>query len=245
MTSLNPVFTIGNQIDEVLLLHESLTPEQAREKSIELLSQVGIPAPERRIQSYPHQLSGGMRQRAMIAMALACSPKVLIADEPTTALDVTIQAQILDLLKSLQSKFGMSIIFITHDLGVVSKFCDRVMVMYAGQCVEHTETKRLFRNPSHPYTEALLQSLPAFYGGRKKQRLDAISGSVPSLSELPEGCRFQDRCRYVIDECRNAIPKLKSIEASHEVRCVRKISNPSQQKSDLASKSRQEGGYDE
>ena len=222
MTSLNPVFTIGNQIEEVLELHEDMNSSQARERAIELLDLVGIPAPKERIDDYPHQLSGGMRQRAMIAIALACNPKILIADEPTTALDVTIQAQILDLLKELQTKLNMAIIMITHDLGVIAEFCDRVLVMYTGQVVERASVKTLFQNPSHPYTEALLKSLPSY--SATENRLHAIPGMVPALNRLPKGCRFQDRCNYVFEECRKEVPSLKSIEGeNHQSRCIREL----------------------
>lgn len=224
MTSLNPVFTIGNQIEEVLALHRSeLSTQERKLKAIDLLKLVGIPSPEKRVTEYPHQISGGMRQRVMIAMSLACNPDVLIADEPTTALDVTIQAQILDLMRKIQKELGMAIIFITHDLGVVAEMCDEVAVMYCGHIVEKADVKTLFAHPQHPYTQGLLHSIPSFDSttGASKERLTTIEGMVPSLFELPSGCNFQDRCRYVTDECRgkNGDPKLKAISAGHEVSC--------------------------
>ncbi|MEM7434035.1 MAG: ABC transporter ATP-binding protein [Myxococcota bacterium] len=206
MTSLNPVYTVGTQIVEAVRLHQAVSRRAAHARAIELLDLVGIPAPKERVDSYPHTLSGGMRQRAMIAMALACEPKLLIADEPTTALDVTIQAQILDLLRELQGDLGMSIIFISHDLGVMAEFAHDVAVMYAGKIVEHSETATLFRNPRHPYTQGLLRSLP---GARNRgSRLPTIPGIVPDLRHLPRGCRFQDRCELVTDECRGEEPPL-------------------------------------
>jgi oligopeptide/dipeptide ABC transporter ATP-binding protein len=222
MTSLNPVFTIGNQICEAIALHQNLPRGEIRNKAIEMLKLVGIPSPERRIDDYPHQLSGGMRQRVMIAMALSCDPEVLIADEPTTALDVTIQAQILDLLRELQQRVGMALILITHDLGVVAEMADEVVVMYAGKVVEHAEVRDIFKNPKMPYTRALLDSIPSL---NKGQRLKAIPGIVPNLLQLPKGCRFQDRCPFVIDACRAAEPDLRVIEADrevpHAIRCIR------------------------
>jgi oligopeptide/dipeptide ABC transporter ATP-binding protein len=231
MTSLNPVFTIGNQLIEAIDLHQDLTKKECREKAIEMLKLVGIPSPETRIDDYPHQLSGGMRQRVMIGMALSCNPQVLIADEPTTALDVTIQAQILDLLKELQDRVGMAIILITHDLGVVAEVCDDVMVMYAGRVAEQGKVEEIFRNPKHPYTKGLLNSIPTLSkdptGKAKKKRLETIPGIVPNLLELPVGCRFQERCSYVIDDCRKAEPELREIEADphlpHAIRCIRDI----------------------
>ncbi|MBL7716026.1 MAG: ABC transporter ATP-binding protein [Bdellovibrionales bacterium] len=227
MTALNPVFTIGNQISESIELHQKLSKKDARDKSIEMLKLVGIPSPERRIDDYPHQLSGGMRQRVMIAMALSCEPKVLIADEPTTALDVTIQAQILDLLRGLQQKTGLSIILITHDLGVVAEMADDVMVMYAGRTVEQGQVKDIFANPRHPYTLGLLNSIPKMDAGTAKQksRLEAIPGIVPNLLHLPHGCRFQERCKYVADECKTREPDLrKASRESHLIRCVKEVS---------------------
>jgi oligopeptide/dipeptide ABC transporter ATP-binding protein len=231
MTSLNPVFTVGNQLIEAIALHQDLSRKECRAKAIEMLKLVGIPSPETRVDDYPHQLSGGMRQRVMIAMALSCNPQVLIADEPTTALDVTIQAQILDLLKELQNRVGMAMILITHDLGVVAEVCDDVMVMYAGRVAEQGKVEEIFRNPKHPYTKGLLNSIPTLSrdptGKVKKKRLETIPGIVPNLLELPVGCRFQDRCPYVIDDCRKAEPELRVIDPNphlpHAIRCIRDI----------------------
>lgn len=229
MTSLNPVFTIGNQISEALQVHTDMDRAARRARVLELLQMVGIPAADRRIDEYPHQLSGGMRQRVMIAMALACSPQVLIADEPTTALDVTIQAQILDLLRDLQKRLGMAIILITHDLGVVAEMADDVMVMYAGKVVEQGRVREVFKNPRMPYTQGLLKSIPGFSraGGAKKTRLEAIPGIVPNPLHLPQGCRFQDRCPHVIDACRAGEPVLREIASDpvlpHAIRCIRDI----------------------
>ena len=219
MTSLNPVYTIGNQIAEVFTLHKGATRKEARDLSIEMLKLVRIPSPEKRIDDYPHQLSGGMRQRVMIAIALACKPSLLIADEPTTALDVTIQAQILALMNNLQKETGMSTILITHDLGVVAETCDDVVVMYAGKIVEKSSTKELFENPKHPYTIGLLNSIPKL--GEKKHRLNTIPGIVPSLSNLPKGCRFQDRCSLVSDECKIKEPELKTLKNEKQVSCFK------------------------
>ena len=227
MTSLNPVFTIGNQICEAVRLHQDLSRRDASDKAIEMLKLVGIPSPEHRLHDYPHQLSGGMRQRVMIAMALSCNPHVLIADEPTTALDVTIQAQILELLKDLQQKVGMALILITHDLGVVAEMADEVMVMYAGNVVEQGGVQEIFKSPKMPYTRGLLNSIPTLSqdptGKVKKKRLETIPGIVPNLLHLPQGCRFQDRCTYVIDACRKAEPPLRSVGRDHSIRCVRDI----------------------
>ena len=199
MSSLNPVFTVGNQIAEALRLHRGLDRKAARTESIRLLAEVGIPEPHRRVDEYPHQLSGGMRQRVMIAMALSCEPKLLIADEPTTALDVTIQAQILELLASLRERFGMAVLLITHDLGVVAEVCDRVVVMYAGQVVETGGVHEIFANPQHPYTRGLLGSLPSVEN--PGQRLTSIPGTVPNPISWPAGCRFEDRCEQAGDGC--------------------------------------------
>ena len=218
MTSLNPVYTVGSQIVEAIRLHRPLSRRAAKARAIELLELVGIPAPSERVDSYPHTLSGGMRQRAMIAMALACEPRLLIADEPTTALDVTIQAQILDLLRSLQAELGMSIIFISHDLGLMAEFTHEIAVMYAGKIVEHAPTDTLFASPRHPYTRGLLQSLPS--QRNRGKRLPTIPGIVPDLSVLPPGCRFQDRCGLVTDECRVEEPSLQRIEQT-DVACFR------------------------
>ncbi|KHD07830.1 peptide ABC transporter ATP-binding protein [Candidatus Thiomargarita nelsonii] len=215
MTSLNPVFTIGKQIGEVLTHHFKLTEQKVRKKVLELLEQVGISEPHQRINQYPHELSGGMKQRVMIAMALACEPDLLIADEPTTALDVTIQAQILQLLKELQNKMGMSILLITHNLGVVANFAQRVVVMYAGQIAEHTDVRPLFKNPLHPYTQALLKALPI--PGHK--HLYAIKGTVPLPQEYPAGCRFCSRCSEVMARCPEESPRLKEQEERHQVAC--------------------------
>ena len=219
MTSLNPVFQIGDQISEVLRLHEGLSRREAWDRSIEMLKLVGIPSPERRVQEYPHQLSGGMRQRAMIAMALACSPKLMIADEPTTALDVTIQAQILELMNRLQREKGMSVILITHNLGVIAETAQKVAVMYAGRIVEYAEVKPIFGNPMHPYTQGLLKSIPRLDEDHaRKARLEAIPGLVPSLLELPKGCKFSNRCKYVFEKCGEE-PQLIEAEPGHLVRC--------------------------
>lgn len=228
MTSLNPVFTVGNQIEEVLELHQKdLNKEQRHAKAIEMLRLVGIPSPEKRVKEYPHQLSGGMRQRVMIAMSLACEPDILIADEPTTALDVTIQAQILELMKKLQTELGMGIILITHDLGVVAETCDDVAVMYCGQIVEKANVKELFANPKHPYTKGLIESIPSFDSttGEARDRLPTIEGMVPSLFDLPQGCNFQDRCVYVSDKCKGSEgePKLQPIENERMVRCFHPV----------------------
>lgn len=217
MTSLNPVFTIGDQVGEVFRIHQGCSKKEARAKAIEMLDLVKIPAPEDRVDEYPHQLSGGMRQRVMIAMALACKPQLLIADEPTTALDVTIQAQILDLMKQLQDELGMSILMITHDLGVVAEVCDFVMVMYCGKVVEQASAQGIFENAQHPYTKGLLHSIPRL--GQKVEKLPTIEGSVPSPANLPVGCRFQDRCDKVHDKCRKEEPVLKEVSDNHQAAC--------------------------
>jgi len=219
MTSLNPVFTVGNQIGEAIRLHQGLGKKQTREKTIEMLRLVKIADPESRVDSYPHQLSGGMRQRVMIAMALSCNPSLLIADEPTTALDVTIQAQILELMKELQQKIGgMALLLITHDLGVVAEQADEVAIMYAGKIVERANTKAIFSRPFHPYTVGLLNSLPGATG-QKKKRLDAIPGVVPNPLHLPSGCRFRDRCPRAADLCAQSEPELVEKEPGHTVAC--------------------------
>jgi len=218
MTSLNPVFTIGNQIGEAIRLHQKLGRRETREKTIEMLRLVKIADPETRIDDYPHQLSGGMRQRVMIAMALSCNPSLLIADEPTTALDVTIQAQILELMKELQERLGMSLLLITHDLGVVAEQTDEVAIMYAGKVVERARAKAIFDRPLHPYTVGLLNSLPGM-GGKKKKRLDAIPGIVPSPLELPSGCRFRDRCPKAAGICAEGEPELVEKGKGHWVSC--------------------------
>jgi peptide/nickel transport system ATP-binding protein len=219
MTSLNPVFTVGDQIAEVFITHKQASRKEARDLSIAMLEQVHIPDAASRFDDYPHQLSGGMRQRIMIAMALACQPLVLIADEPTTALDVTIQAQILALMNRLQQKNKMSTILITHDLGVVAETCDDVIVMYAGRIVERTSTKDLFSSPLHPYTQGLLESIPRL--GQKKERLPTIAGIVPSLGKFPHGCRFRDRCPLASAECAQAEPLLEEKKAKHMVACFK------------------------
>jgi len=227
MTSLNPVFTIGDQIGEAISLHQKgLRRAQVRAKTIEMLTLVGIPSPQKRVDDYPHQLSGGMRQRVMIAMALSCNPAVLIADEPTTALDVTIQAQILELIKKLQKEFNTAMILITHDLGVVAEACDDVAVMYAGRVVEYGTVHQIFENPKHPYTKGLLDSIPHFESGTRRQRLPTIPGIVPSLARLPSGCRFQDRCPYVQEDCRNKEPDLYELEPEHTARCYHPVGGP-------------------
>ncbi len=219
MTALNPVQRIGRQIGEVFQLHDGALDEtQIRDKSIEMLARVGIPDPERRIREYSHQISGGMRQRVMIAMALAVRPDILIADEPTTALDVTIQAQILDLMKQLQQENGMAMIFITHDLGVIADICDDVVVMYAGTVVESAPVKELFENPRHPYTRGLLESIPRLETPRKIS-LPIIRGMVPALDDLPPGCRFQNRCPIAIPICKSTPPALTPVGNQHEARC--------------------------
>ncbi len=219
MTSLNPVFTVGNQIAEALRQHRGLNKREARTESVRLLGEVGIPGPDQRFDEYPHQLSGGMRQRVMIAMALSCEPKLLIADEPTTALDVTIQAQILDLLAALRRAHGMSMLLITHDLGVVAEVCDRVVVMYAGQVVESGSVEEIFENPRHPYTQGLLASLPEL--GGKGRELNPIPGVVPSPVAWPEGCRFRERCSFAWERCQGEMPELLTVEgaAGRAARC--------------------------
>ncbi|MBS4206505.1 ABC transporter ATP-binding protein [Bacillus sp. FJAT-50079] len=217
MTSLNPAFTVGQQISEALVIHESLSKKEAMKKAVELLTLVGIPSPQQRVKQYPFELSGGMRQRVMIAMALACNPEILIADEPTTALDVTIQAQILRLIKDLQQKMGMSVIFITHDLGVVAETCDFVTVMYAGQVVEYSDVKSLFKQPKHPYTVGLLNSLPRH--DIDQEKLIPIKGNVPNPHEMPVGCRFAPRCPAATDLCRAKMPELMTDEKGNQIRC--------------------------
>ena len=221
MTSLNPVHTIGAQIAEVLIEHEDVSAAQARERATQLLDTVGISEPARRVDSYPHELSGGMRQRAMIAMALACRPSLLIADEPTTALDVTIQAQILELMEALQAEMGMAIIFITHDLGVVAQIADRVVVMYAGQVVETGPVDEIFARPKMPYTAGLIASIPRLGRAHRTERLQTIPGSVPSAAMLPAGCRFSTRCAHVETECTVKPPALEHATDDHQVRCLR------------------------
>jgi oligopeptide/dipeptide ABC transporter ATP-binding protein len=221
MTALNPVLTIGRQIDEQILRHKKVSQAEARERAVEMLNVVGIPSPGERYKNYPHQLSGGMRQRAMIAMALSCDPTFLIADEPTTALDVTIQAQILELIQKLQQKFNMTVQFITHDLGVISEISDRVMVMYGGHTCEIAETQELFSHPRHPYTAALVTSRPKF--GQRVSRLKTIEGSVPAPHEYPPGCPFTNRCPRATEECRAVKPPLVELSKGHSVACFHPV----------------------
>ena len=221
MTSLNPVFTIGDQITETIRVHERIGATAARTRGIEMLAKVGIPSPQRRIDDYPHQLSGGMRQRVMIAMALSCSPKLLLADEPTTALDVTIQAQILDVLRDLQQEFGMAIVIITHNMGVIAEFADRVAVMYAGRIAEEGPVERIFDAPRHPYTQGLLSSTPDLIG--EIPRLRTIPGTLPSLYELPPGCRFAPRCHRRVPACDGGRPATLDIAIGHRVACLRAL----------------------
>ncbi|MGF7015205.1 ABC transporter ATP-binding protein [Ornithinibacillus bavariensis] len=218
MTSLNPVFSVEKQMVETVLAHEKVTKKQARERAIELLNLVGIPDPSKRVKNYPHEFSGGMRQRVMIAMALACNPSLLIADEPTTALDVTIQAQILELFKKMQKELDMAIIMITHDLGVVAEVCDRVLVMYAGKPAEFTDTKKLFDQGKHPYTLGLMNSIPKI--SPNKEKLIPITGLPPNLGDLPKGCSFAPRCKHVMDSCLSIDPTLQEIDENHFVRCL-------------------------
>ena len=217
MTSLNPVFTCGYQIAEALRLHRGMTKAEAKERAIELMRFVGIPLPEKRYNDYPHQLSGGMRQRVMISMALACQPKLLIADEPTTALDVTIQAQIMDLIRDLKQKMNMALILITHDMGVVAEMAERVIVMYAGEAVEEADVKTIFRSPMHPYTRGLLDSIPRMDGD--DEDLKVIEGTVPSLYDMPKGCRFAPRCEHCTQRCIDHAPQLVDLGDGHKVRC--------------------------
>jgi oligopeptide/dipeptide ABC transporter ATP-binding protein len=220
MTSLNPVFTVGDQIAEGIRLHQKLSKRDSWTKAIEMLRLARIPDPDRRVKEYPHQMSGGMRQRVMIAMALSCNPHLLIADEPTTALDVTIQAQILELLNQLKTELGMAVMLITHDLGVVADTAARVAVMYAGRVVEEAPVLDLFTNPLHPYTQGLLASIPRIEKAERRPRLQAIPGMVPDLLDLPQGCKFQARCTKVFDACRGTEPPLKVVgSAEHRVRC--------------------------
>ncbi len=219
MSSLNPAMRIDKQMIEGIRLHTNMSKEEARKHASKMLSQVGIPDPERVLKNYPHQLSGGMSQRVMIAMAMSCNPQMLIADEPTTALDVTIQAQILELMKKIQQEEGMSILLITHDLGVVAEMCTRVIVMYAGEIVEEAPVEELFNHPAHPYTEGLIASVPKLGSGVKV--LPSIPGSVPDLSMLPKGCRFAPRCKYATERCRNEEPDLFQISANQKCRCWR------------------------
>ncbi|MBW2613442.1 MAG: ABC transporter ATP-binding protein [Deltaproteobacteria bacterium] len=221
MTSLNPVFSVGDQVGEVIRLHRNLSSRETHSRVVDMFKRVGIPAAEKRLDDYPHQMSGGMRQRVMIAMALACNPQLMIADEPTTALDVTIQAQILDLMNTLKSDTGASILFITHDLGVIAEMAQHVAVMYAGRVMEYADAESLFLNPKHPYTVGLMESIPILGRGDKQKRLPTISGVVPSLFELPDGCLFSDRCPDVFADCRKTMPHRCEVEKNHIVRCLK------------------------
>ena len=221
MTSLNPVFSVGDQVGEVIRLHKKLSSKETRERVVDMFQRVGIPAAEQRLDEYPHQMSGGMRQRVMIAMALSCNPKMMIADEPTTALDVTIQAQILDLMNKLKEDTGASILFITHDLGVISEMAQHVAVMYAGRIVEYASAKTLFLTPKHPYTIGLMESIPVLGKKKKSKRLSTIAGVVPSLFDLPEGCFFSDRCPDVFSDCRKTSPRQYDAGKNHTVRCLK------------------------
>lgn len=223
MTSLNPVFPVGDQVGEVIRLHERISRASARERVIEMFQLVGIPAAQKRLKDYPHQMSGGMRQRVMIAMALACNPKLMIADEPTTALDVTIQAQILDLMNKLKTETGASILFITHDLGVIAEMAQNVAVMYAGKVMEYADVKTLYANPKNPYTVGLLQSIPVLGRESKEKRLKTISGVVPSLLNLPSGCLYSDRCPDVFSDCRQVVPEMVPVGENHLVRCLKYV----------------------
>ncbi|MDI7816918.1 ABC transporter ATP-binding protein [Clostridioides difficile] len=218
MTSLNPAFTVGNQIIEGIMLHQDLSKEESKKKVIDMIKLVEIPRAEEIYNSYPHELSGGMRQRIMIAMALSCNPKLLIADEPTTALDVTIQAQVLDIMKNIKEKLNTSIMMITHDLGVVAEMCDKVIVMYAGKVIEVADVVELFKNPKHPYTIGLLKSKPIL-GENKEKRLYSIPGQVPNPIGIPDSCYFSDRCEKVCDKCRTQIPPLIELNSGHSIAC--------------------------
>jgi peptide/nickel transport system ATP-binding protein len=220
MTALNPVHTVGRQLTEVLLIHKNITPDAAIREGVQILDRVGIPSPDVRMTEYPHQLSGGMRQRIVIAMALACKPDFLIADEPTTALDVTIQAQILELIKELQADMGMSVILITHDLGVIAETCDEVVVMYAGKVAEKGSVFDIFDRPAHPYTRGLLKSIPTL-NTVPKSTLSVIDGMVPGLLDLPEGCRFENRCTFSNEQCISKPPILQTVKEQHQVSCLR------------------------
>ena len=220
MTALNPLFTCGYQISEVLRMHQGLDKRAARKQAVELMRMVGIPIPEKRVNNFPHQLSGGMRQRVMIAMALACKPKLLIADEPTTALDVTIQAQIMKLIRDLKEEMNMALILITHDMGVVAEMAERVIVMYAGNAVEEADVKTLFKSPLHPYTQGLLESIPRLED-EGKEDLKVIDGSVPGLHDMPKGCRFSPRCAYCTGHCAEELPPLVDVGGGHKVRCFK------------------------
>jgi peptide/nickel transport system ATP-binding protein len=234
MTSLNPVLNVGRQLGETLRLHQGLDKRAAEARAVDMLALVGISEPRRRVREYPHQMSGGMRQRVMIAMALACNPKLLIADEPTTALDVTIQAQILDLLTEMKARLGMAVMLITHAMGVVAETAQRVVVMYAGKVVEEAPVGELFANPRHPYTQGLIRSIPRIdTAATKKPRLEAIAGVVPSLLDPPPGCRFAPRCRFASAVCVEAVPPLREIKPGHKVACVLESTIPKISASEL------------
>lgn len=221
MTSLNPVFPVGDQVGEVIRVHQKLSRTDTRNRVVEMFQLVGIPEPEKRLSNYPHQMSGGMRQRVMIAMALACNPQLMIADEPTTALDVTIQAQILDLMNRLKTDTGAAILFITHDLGVIAEMAQFVAVMYAGKVMEYTDVNTIFANPKHPYTVGLLESIPVLGRQIAGQSLKTIKGIVPSLFRLPEGCLFSDRCPDVFDTCHTVKPEMYTVGENHMARCLK------------------------
>jgi peptide/nickel transport system ATP-binding protein len=222
MTALNPVYSVGNQVGESIRIHQKSSGKEVRDRVLDMFRLVGISAPEKRMDDYPHQMSGGMRQRVMIAMALACNPRLMIADEPTTALDVTIQAQILDLMNKLKSEIGASILFITHDLGVIAEMAQHVAVMYAGKVVEFADVNTLFANPKHPYTVGLLQSIPVL-GRNAGKRLNTIKGTVPSLLNLPSGCMFHDRCPDVFSDCRQIEPEMVAAGPHHAARCLKYV----------------------
>jgi oligopeptide/dipeptide ABC transporter ATP-binding protein len=225
MTSLSPLYTIGNQIGEAIMLHQKVSKKEARARTIDILKRVRIPRPERLVDEYPFRLSGGMRQRAMIAMALSCNPDLLIADEPTTALDVTTQSQILDLMRDLQAEYGMGIMFITHDLGVVAEMADEVAVMYLGKVVEYGSVETIFHNPKHPYTQALLKSIPKI--SREQSELDPIQGMVPSPFNRPTGCHFHPRCSQAMDVCKQQVPRVTQLSENHKVQCLLYEKSPS------------------
>jgi len=223
MTALNPVYTIGDQVMEAILIHQDVSEEEAKKLTIKMLDIVGIPDSDKRFNEYPHEMSGGMRQRAMIAMAMSCNPDLLISDEATTALDVTIQAQILELMKDLQKKIGMAILFITHDLALVAEMADTVAVAYMGKIVEYSSVRNIFKEPRHPYTYGLLKSIPSLLIEKTKQHLPAIEGMIPSPYKMPKGCYFNPRCPFATDICRKQIPELKEIEPGHLVRCFHPV----------------------
>jgi oligopeptide/dipeptide ABC transporter ATP-binding protein len=223
MTSLNPVYTVGDQIMEAILIHQDIGEEEAKKRTLELLHLVGIPEPERRFFQYPHEMSGGMRQRVMIAMAMSSNPDLLISDEATTALDVTIQAQILELMKDLQRRTGMAILFITHDLAIIAEVADNVAVAYTGRIVEYSDAHKIFKNPKHQYTYGLLMSIPSLISTKTKVELPAIEGMVPNPYHMPQGCQFNPRCPFATEICRKQMPELKEIEPNHFVRCFHPV----------------------